>query len=80
MHDCRLPPGAAMSTSQRLTEEELDEAIKSTQDRPCDHLCQQGRMHDCQMPEEFPPIDAKSLAIALVMVVATVAYCFLVGP
>lgn len=69
-----------MSTSQRLTEAELDAAIKSTQDRPCDHRCHQGRNHDCQMPEEFPPLTGKNLLIALVMVMATVAYCLLVGP
>ena len=67
-----------MTTSQRLTEAELDKAIRSTQERPCDEHCAQGRNHDCQMPEEFPPFDGKSFLVAMLMIAAVVGYCVLV--
>lgn len=60
----------ATSLHQRLTEADLDEAIRRTQE-PCDHRCAQGRYHDCPMPE-YPPMNRGTLVVAVVAVLAAV--------
>lgn len=63
---------------QRLTEAELDEAIRSTQEH-CDHRCAQGRNHACPAPEvEWPPLTVRTFGIALVMVIAVVCVSVMV--